>query len=149
MMIETQKEDILDMKVLLEPNIIRNWLSKDQLYRDINAINTLDNWVPNPNDIYIACTCNYVPYGVIMLREFSGEIMTYHGGIYKTSRGKLSADRVKTLLNRVKALVPNHVLMTLTPITNTAAIRLNLAIGFKEKTTITTHNKTYILFGED
>ena len=137
------------IKVVETESYLKALLEKDKMYKYILNIDNLDTWKKNINDIWIVAYKYKQPYGLLLLREFSGDIMTYHGGIYKESRGIDSPMIVKSILNQIKKLIPDYTLMTTIPRSNRLAIRLVRLMGMKEKALLNTKNNNYILFSEN
>lgn len=131
---------------------IKQYLFKDRLYKHILG-ETIDigTWNPNlSNAMFFKVMKDSEIIGIFILKEFTSNCVSFHGGLYKYFRGRYTVEVLQEILEDLRKTL-NCTFITTICSTNIGAQKIVTNAGFKLKTIIKngSTNGDILLFGEN
>lgn len=141
---------MIRLNKIYDKDAIKIHLKRDEIYKNILGVDSMDDVVLDTTcTSYLLVSNNSIDMGILILRDFSSNCISFHGGTYKQYRGS-TKEILKVCLERIKNDL-NCVLVTTILEFNEPAISLVKKLGFTEKCRIKNGSKVgdILLFGEE
>lgn len=82
---------------------IKTCLAKDNIYKQILEIDSLDNWVPDLyHTLWILPCLEHKEIGIMCFQQFSTNTLIFHGGLFKQYRGMNSKNWLQEILAKLR-----------------------------------------------
>lgn len=125
------------LEQITQPEAIKDLILKDELYKNILGLDSLDNFSPDlVHSVWFKVIENNNLIGIALITPFCANCITFHGGIYKEHRGQFSGARLQICLDYIKSLYPKYVILMPVNSSNIPAQKLVAKSKFKLKTKI-------------
>lgn len=143
----------MKLHILHDPVKIRQLLTKDNLFDSLSDKKvTIDKWMPDlKNQAWFKVDNEDKTIGVCMVQYIAGNVMNFHGGLYKDCRHKDTVNLTKQCLDVLKGLFKCKFIFTV-PSDHLVMIKLAQKLGYTQSMRIkhgSTNNHDLLIFGEE
>lgn len=122
---------MLELYKLEDSFEVKTLLNRDELYKGVLGLDSIEEWNPEFNlTAWFEVKQDNQGIGLIILRDFSYNTITFHGGLFKKYRSPNSHLLLKNCLDFFRQQKPYKFITTVNA-ANKAAIRLAKKAGFR------------------